>query len=51
MHKLSDILNALLKSNIELLEMNEHAEELANNPTAKQLDRFPLSYMLVGKKS
>ena len=51
MHKLSDILNALLKSNIELLEMNEYAEELANNPTAKQLDRFPLSYMLVGKKS
>ena len=50
MHKMSDIINAILKNNVELIEFNEYGNEMANNSNTKQLDKFPLSYIIVGTK-
>ena len=50
MHKISDILNAITKSNIEMLEFNEYNQEMGNNENIKHKDKFPLSYILTGKK-
>jgi len=50
MHKMSDIINALLQNGISILEFNEYNLEMANNETITQLDKFPLSYILIGKK-
>jgi len=50
MHKISDILSAILKNGIEIEEFNEYNLEMANNNSLKFLDKFPLSYILVGKK-
>ena len=50
MHKMSDILNSILHNSIEILEFSEYNLEMANNPDAKVFDKFPLSYILTGKK-
>ena len=50
MHKLSDILNAIWKNGITICEFDEYGLEMANNPTSVLLDKFPLSYILIGKK-
>lgn len=50
MHKISDIINALLQNNINIKELNEYNFEMANNEAAKYLDKFPLSYILIGEK-
>jgi hypothetical protein len=50
LHKMSDILNAILRNGIEIQEFNEYNLEMANNESAKRLDKFPLSYILIGKK-
>lgn len=50
MHKMSDILNAILQNNIEIHEFNEYNTEMANNDLEKFLDKFPLSYIIIGKK-
>ena len=50
MHKISDILSAILENNIEIQEFNEYNMEMANNESVKLLDKFPLSYILIGKK-
>ncbi|RBQ22494.1 hypothetical protein ALNOE001_19260 [Candidatus Methanobinarius endosymbioticus] len=50
MHTISDILNSILQNNIELQEFEEYNIEMANNDSIKSLDKFPLSYILVGKK-
>ena len=50
MHKISDILTAILQNDIEIQEFNEYNLEMANNESIKFLDNFPLSYILVGKK-
>ena len=50
MHKMSDIINAILQNNIRIQEFNEYNLEMANNETIKYMDKFPLSYMLIGKK-
>ena len=50
MHKMSDIINALYKADIEIQEFDEF--NLGNQPieTAELIDKFPLSYIIVGKK-
>ena len=50
MHKMSDIISAMLQAGIEIQEFNEYNLEMANNANVKFLDRFPLSYILIGKK-
>ena len=50
MHKMSDIINAVLQNGINIQEFHEYNLEMANNETVKQLDKFPLSYILTGKK-
>ena len=50
MHKISDILNAILHSGIEIVEINEYDLEMANDTETKMYDKFPLSYILTGKK-
>lgn len=50
MHKIADILNAILQNDIKIQEFNEYNLEMANNDSLKVLKNFPLSYILVGKK-
>jgi len=50
MHKMSDIMNAIIKNGIVIREFNEYNLEMANNESIKHLDKFPLSYILIGKK-
>lgn len=50
MHKMSDILNAILQNGIEIQEFDEYNLEMANNDSVKFLDKFPLSYIIVGQK-
>jgi SAM-dependent methyltransferase len=50
MHKISDILNAILQNKIEIQKFSEYNMEMANNDSIKFLDKFPLSYILVGEK-
>jgi len=48
-HKMSDIINAIIQNNIVIQEFNEYNLEMANNASIKHLDKFPLSYILIGK--
>ncbi|MCL2496696.1 MAG: class I SAM-dependent methyltransferase [Clostridiales bacterium] len=50
MHKISDIMTAILHSGIEIMEFNEYNLEMANTLEAKTYSKFPLSYILTGKK-
>ena len=50
MHKISDIINNIIKNNIEILEINEYNIEMADNENIIHLKKFPLSYILSGKK-
>jgi hypothetical protein len=50
MHKMSDILSAILHNGIEIQEFDEYNLEMANSESAKLFDKFPLSYILTGKK-
>jgi SAM-dependent methyltransferase len=51
MHKLSDILNAFTGNGMAVRSFDEYNLEMANNPQARLLDKFPLSYILVAEKS
>lgn len=50
MHKMSDILNAIKHSGIEIMEFEEYNLEMANNLESDIYNNFPLSYILTGKK-
>jgi len=50
MHKMSDILGAIRRSGIELLEFDEYGMEMANDPMFQGEDRYPLSYTVTGRK-
>ncbi len=65
MHKMSDILNAIIHSCVEIMEFNEYNVEITNDPewiklTAEKkrqrlaeqkiYKKFPLSYILTGKR-
>jgi SAM-dependent methyltransferase len=51
MHTISDIINGIIKSGIEIIEYNETRNEMRNNPLAEKIDKFPLSYILTGRKN
>jgi SAM-dependent methyltransferase len=51
MHKMSDIINAILKNGIGILEFNEYNFEMVNIELAKNMDKFPLSYIIIGEKN
>lgn len=50
MHKLSDILSAIIKNDIMLTEFEEFNDEMAENMMIKHLKKFPLSYIMIGQK-
>jgi SAM-dependent methyltransferase len=50
MHKMSDIISAVLQAGIEIQEFEEYNLEMANSETVKTLEKFPLSYILIGRK-
>jgi len=50
MHKISDIISAILKNDINIQEFEEYNLEMANNENVKFLNKFPLSYIIVGEK-
>lgn len=50
MHKLSDIINAIIRNGLEIEKIEEYNMEMANNENAKNMDKFPLSYMLNCRK-
>ena len=50
MHKISDIINAIHKADIEIQEFDEYNLGNGANETAKLIDGFPLSYIIIGKK-
>ena len=50
MHKISDIINAVLKSGIDIQDFDEYNTEMADNSDLDGIDKIPLSYILLGKK-
>ena len=50
MHKMSDIIKAVLQNGIEIEGFEEYNLEMANNPELMTCGKFPLSYILTGKK-
>jgi len=50
MHKMSDILGAVRRNQIEVLEFEEYGMEMANDPMYRTENRYPLSYILTGRK-
>jgi SAM-dependent methyltransferase len=51
MHTISDIINGMIKNGIGIIEFNELKNEMGNNAVTKTFDKFPLSYILIGKKN
>ena len=51
MHTLSDIVNAILHSGIAIQSFEEYNLEMANNADVKLMEKFPLSYMLTGRRT
>ncbi len=50
MHTLSDIINAILHSGITIQSFEEYNLGMANNTAVKYMEKFPLSYILTGRK-
>ncbi len=50
MHKMSDVINAVLKSGMEITEFDEYNLEMANTLEGEMYDKLPLSYILIGRK-
>ena len=50
MHKFSDIINAIIGNGFEIEEIEEYNTEVTNNVAIKNMDKFPLSYILSCKK-
>jgi SAM-dependent methyltransferase len=50
MHKLSDVINALIANGIDIQKFEEYNLEMANNPATQMFDKFPLSYILFAQK-
>lgn len=50
MHKMSDIINALIRTGFQITEFEEYNLEMANNRETKLYDKFPLSYMISAKR-
>lgn len=50
MHKISDIISAILQADIEIREFDEYNLGNAVNETVNLLNGFPLSYIIIGRK-
>jgi hypothetical protein len=50
MHKISDIINAIIQNGIEIEYFEEFNIEMANNLDIKNMKKFPLSYIIICKK-
>lgn len=50
MHKISDVINALLQNGITIQEFNEYNFEMTNNEAIKFIEKIPNSYILIAKK-
>ena len=50
MHKISDIINALIGNGLEIEQIDEYNMEMANNERIKNMEKFPLSYILKCRK-
>jgi SAM-dependent methyltransferase len=50
MHKFSDIINAIIRNDIEIEKIDEFNIEIGANEKIKDLKKFPLSYFLTCKK-
>ena len=46
MHKMSDIINAIVNNNLEIVNIEEYNMEMANNEKIKNMKKFPLSYII-----
>lgn len=51
MHKISDIINAIIFNGLEIEMMEEYNTEMANNEGVKNMGEFPLSYIINCKKT
>lgn len=47
---MSDIINAIICNDLEIEMMEEYNTEMANNEGVKNMDKFPLSYILNCRK-
>ena len=50
MHKMSDIIMAILHNGIEIEEFNEYKFDLDGTPNLQVDGKFPFSYLITGKK-
>ncbi len=50
MHKISDIINAIIGSGLEIERFDEYNMEMVNNEKIKNIEKFPLSYILKANK-
>lgn len=50
MHKLLDILKALIMNGLILEDIEEYNLEMPNNKSTQVFDKFPLSYMAIVKR-
>jgi SAM-dependent methyltransferase len=51
MHKISDIINAIICNGLEIMKMDEYNMEMANNEGVKNIEKFPLSYIKSCRKT
>ena len=50
MHKISDIINAIIINDLEIEKIDEYNMEMANNERIKNIEKFPLSYIINCRK-
>jgi SAM-dependent methyltransferase len=50
MHKFSDIINAIIYNGLEIGKIEEYNMEMANDKKINNMEKFPLSYIINGKK-
>jgi SAM-dependent methyltransferase len=50
MHKISDIINAIICNGLEIEKFDEYNMEMANNERIKNMEKFPLSYIINCRK-
>jgi SAM-dependent methyltransferase len=51
MHKMSDIINAIICNGLEIEKIEEYNTEIANDERMKNIEKFPLSYMINCRKT
>jgi hypothetical protein len=51
MHKISDIINAIICNGLEIEKIDEYNMEMANNEKIKNTEKLPLSYIITCRKN